>query len=184
MFDSTRSFAAQFTPIDGGFLYYTSRKSGGRLITADEYQELLKLWRRRSNPWGLAIATLVIIVGWAVASDAFALPEWSEGLFIAVVVAALCSWIFWAACAPRRLVRDRPAIAPARPFSEARRKARGALDWTLVSFVLLFSGAILMTKVIAPEYTFRWWAWTVGSSLALSAYLWIAVLKFRDRSRQ
>ena len=183
MFDPAQSFAAQFTPVDDGYLYYPTRKSGGKLVTADEYQDLLEAWRRRSNPWKIALVGVVLIVTWTIVSDAFAPPTWSESLFIGVLVTAICGWIFWAAYAPRRLVKGRPEVVPPRPLSEARRKARATLNWPFVSLILLATGVIFVAVLIAPEYTFRWWAWTVGSGLMFVAYLWIALLKFRDRER-
>jgi hypothetical protein len=31
MFDSIGAFTSPFTPVDGGYLYYPSRKDGGKL---------------------------------------------------------------------------------------------------------------------------------------------------------
>lgn len=183
MFDLERSFAAQFTPVDGGYLYYPSRKAGGRLITIDEYHALFAKWRQKSNPWKVAFVALVLIGAWTIVSDAFALPNWSEQFFIGLMVAAVCGWTYWALYAPRRLVKDRPEVAPPRPLSESRRRARAALDWPMVLFFLLASAAIFVVKLIDPQHTLNWWAWTVGSGLMFLAYLRISLLKFRDRKR-
>jgi hypothetical protein len=61
MIDSHRSFAGQFTPVDGGYLYYPSRKSGGKLITTDELEELDKAWRRRVGAWKIAGVAMAAI---------------------------------------------------------------------------------------------------------------------------
>ena len=183
MIDSFRAFAEQFTAVDNGYLYYPSRKSGGKLITVDEFRALADAWRRRTNPWKIVGVGVVLIIIWTLVSDELVLPKWAESVFIASLVAVACGWTIWAAYAPRRLVKNRPEVAPARPPSEARRKARAALDWRLVLLVLLLSGAIFTARVLSPESTLRWWAWTVGSGLLFLGYVWIAVLKIRDNQQ-
>ena len=41
MFDSIGAFTRQFTPVDGGYLYFPSRKNGGKLVTAEEFETLV-----------------------------------------------------------------------------------------------------------------------------------------------
>src|SRR4051794_2178710 len=121
MIDPARAFAEQFTPVEGGYLYYPAPRSGAKLVTADEFEELAKAWRRRVGPWKIAGVGLVAIIIWTFVSDEVAMPKWSKSAFLGLLVSAICAWVFWAAYAPRRLVKDRPEVAPARPLKESRR---------------------------------------------------------------
>ena len=178
-----RSFADQFTPVEGGYLYYPSRKRGGRRVTSDEFQHLVLQWRRRVGPWKLALPCLVAVIVWTVLSDQFALPDWSGSAFSGLIVVTMAAWVLWAGYAPRRLVKQRPEVAPPRPPKEERRKARAALDWKLVLLVAVASGGFFAKGLLAARVTFSSLALTVGSGLLFFGYLWIAVLKFRDERR-
>ena len=181
MMNPVRSFADQFTPVEGGYLYYASRKSGGRRVTSDEFQHLVLQWRRRVGPWRLALPCLIAIIGWTVLSDQFALPAWSSSAFNALIVVAMAAWLVWAAYAPRRLVKERPEVAPPRPRKEGRRKARASLDWKLVLLVVVVSGGFFAKGLLAARATFSSVALTAGSGLLFFGYLWIAVLKVSDQ---
>jgi hypothetical protein len=180
MFDRVSAFTSQFTPTDDGYLYYPSREQGGRLVTKDEFETLVAEWTRRTNPWKLASAIAIGILLWTFASTALDLPEWANTEFMGVSVAALAGWSFWAAYAPRRFLKDRAEVVPPRSLADARRQARSALNWPFVLFFLIASGAVFAGKLSSPEPTLGWWAWVVGSGLMFLAYLWIAILKFRD----
>ena len=54
MFDTMDAFTRQFTPVDGGYLYYPSKNDGGKLVTAEEFESLVADWQRvagRSGRW-------------------------------------------------------------------------------------------------------------------------------------
>jgi cyanate permease len=65
--------------------------------------------------------------------------------------------------------------------AQAKREARAALNWPLVIFALLASGAIFLGCLSAPDHTLSWWALVIGSGAMIVAYLWIAFQKLRDR---
>ena len=46
MFDAAGAFTRQFKPVDGGYVYYPSRKAGGKLVTVDEYETMVANWQR------------------------------------------------------------------------------------------------------------------------------------------
>jgi hypothetical protein len=52
MFDLRAAFTKQFTPVDGGYVYYPPRGSGGKLVTLDEYESLCADWNKRVGPRG------------------------------------------------------------------------------------------------------------------------------------
>ncbi|MDP5277557.1 hypothetical protein Q9Q95_01370 [Sphingomonas sp. DG1-23] len=184
MFDSIGAFNKQFVPVEGGYLYYPSKNGGGKLVTADEYKQLTEDWRKiagRRGVWTVAgIVTLAIIV-WTIISRSLSLPDWSDSIIIGACVLGISAWLFWAGFAPHRLVRDRPAIVPPRPASEARRQARAMVNWPFVIVGLLLSGIVLIGSLNSPERDFNAWAWLVGSGLIFSLHIWVAIQKLRDR---
>jgi hypothetical protein len=186
MFDPIGAFEKQFTQVEGGFLFYPSRKSGGKLVTDEEYNLLVSDWKRASQRvtgWKTVGAVVVAAVLWTSLSEALYLPDWTTKLLIIALVIAMCAWLFWASFAPRRLVTKRSAVAPPRPASEARRAARAALNWPFVIFALLLSGATFWSTVNASDRTLSTWLWLLGSGLMLGTYLWIGLGKLLDFRR-
>lgn len=184
MFDSIGAFTKQFTPVEGGYLYYPSKKDGGKLVTADEYQQLAEGWGKvagRRGMWKVVGIIMLAIFIWTIISKSLALPDWSDSIMVAVSVVGISGWLLWASFAPHRLVRDRPAITPPRPVSQAKRQARALLNWRFIIFALLFSGIAFLGSLNTPERDFKSWAWLIGSGAMFGLYIWIAIQKFRDR---
>jgi hypothetical protein len=183
MFDSVGAFARQFTAVEGGYLYYPARKRGGKLVTAEEYEGLVADFRRVAGTSGLLKTAGVVILFamlWTLLAQTLLLAEWAKALGLPAIVAGVCAYLFRASFAPYRLVKGRPDATPPRPASDARRQARAALNWPLVTVALLVSGAVFIGSATAPERTLSTWAWLVGSGLMFVAYLWLALLKLRD----
>ncbi len=186
MFDSVGAFTKLFTPVDGGYLFHPSRKSGGKLVTAEEHDRLVASWEQiagRAGIWKTVGVVVLILVLWTFLSEGLSLTEWADTVVIASLVLAISAWMLWASFAPRRLVRDRPAVTAPRPLSEARREARATLNWPFVIFALLLSGATFLGTVTTTERTLSTWAWLVGSGLMLGVYLWIGFQKLFDARR-
>jgi hypothetical protein len=184
VFNSTEAFVSSFKSVSGGYLYYPKKGAGGKLLTAEEYERLVAQWERttgRRGTWTAVGVVLLIILLWTFVSGALALPKWTDWVIIWGCVGGLSVRIFRAAFAPKRLVKDRPDVAPPRPASEARREARAALNWPFVLFFLLASAAVFIGHVIGRDRTPTGWAWLVGSGVFFALYLWIAIRKFRDK---
>ncbi|MBB5711061.1 hypothetical protein [Sphingomonas xinjiangensis] len=184
MFDSIGAFTKQFTPIEGGYLYYPSKKAGGKLVTADEYEQLTDSWRKVAGRRGIWTAVGIVVLAifvWTAISELLSLPDWSDRIIIAASVIGISAWLLWASFAPRRLVRDRSAIVPPRPTSEARRQARALLNWRFIIFALLFTGVAFLGSFNSLDRDLRTWAWLIGSGAFFGLYIWIAIQKFRDR---
>lgn len=183
MFDSVGAFTKQFTPVEGGYLYYPSKKGGGKLVTVDEYRQLAKGWNKvagRRGIWKIAGVVMLTILIWTIISKSLSLPDWSDSIMVAVCVIGMSGWLLWASLAPRRLVRERTAITPPRPASETKRQARALLNWRFVIFALLFSGIAFVGSLNTPERDFKSWAWLIGSGAMFSLYICLAIQKFRD----
>jgi hypothetical protein len=184
MFDSMGAFAKQFTPVEDGYLYYPSKKGGGKLVTTEEYHELVEGWRKvagRPGMWKVVGVVMLAIFLWTLISKALSLPDWWDSITVAVTVIGMSAWLLWASFAPRRLVRDRPAVTPPRSISQARHQARALLNWRFVIFALLLSGLAFFGSLHSTERNFASWAWFIGSGAMLGGYIWIAIQKFRDR---
>ena len=184
MFDAVGAFKKQFTPVEGGYLIYPSRKAGGKFVTVEEYEQLVYDWERTaggSGVWKVGGIATVAIVLWTLFERAFSTPEWSNQIVIGAIVVAIVGWLLWASFAPRRLVKDRAPIAPIRPIAEARREARAGLNWPFILFALLLSGGAFLRAIMATERTVGEWAWLVGSGAMFGAYIWIGAKKLMDR---
>lgn len=186
MFDSVGAFTKLFTPVDEGYLFYPSRKIGGKIITAEEYDRLLANWGQvagRTGVWKTGGVIVLILALWTLLSYSLSLPEWAGTLVLPSLVLAISARMLWASFAPYRLVRDRPDVTAPRPFSEVRREAMATLNWPVVIFALLLSGAIFFAAVSTSDRSLSTWAWLVGSALMLAAYLWIGFRKLFDARR-
>jgi len=184
VFDSIGAFTKQFTPVDGGYLYYPSKRDGGKFVTADEYEQLVAGWCKvadRRGIWKIVGIVVLAIFAWIAISRFWSLPDWSDSIMVAASVAGISAWLFWTSFAPRRLVRNRPAITPPRPITEVKRQARALLNWRFIIFALLFSGIAFLGSLNTPDRDFKSWAWLLGSGTMFGLYIWIAVQKFRDR---
>lgn len=183
MFDVIDVFAKQFTPIDGGYLYYPSKKSGGKLVTAAEYDELVEGMRKaagRPAIWKVVGVVLLVILTWALISEAQSLPDWADWIVVAAVAIGISAWTIWASLAPQRLVRDRPFITPPRTALQAGREVRSLLGWRFIIFALLFSGFTFFGSLYSTERNFVSWAVLFGTGAIFGGYIWISVRKFRD----
>ena len=186
MFNAVEAFKRQFTPVEGGYVYYPSVWHGGKLVTAEEYERLLANWKGIAGTraiWKIAIFFVLASSVLVMLSELLSLPRWSEWLIMVAGAAGVCGWLCWVALAPYRLVKGRPDFAPPRSRSEARREARTMLGWPLVCSVVFFSGLAFVGSLLSSDRTASGWAWLVGSGLFFGAYSWIAFEKLRDRRR-
>jgi len=184
MFDSMGAFTKQFTPIDGGYLYYPSKNGGGKLVTPDEYADLVDGWRNVAGSkgiWKSVGAVILAIVVWTVIGSFVTLPAWSDTLLTAACVGGMSAWLLRASLAPRRLVQGRPDIVPPRSRAQSRRQARALLNWRFIAFALIFSGVAFLGSLSSAERDFKLWAWLIGSGAMFALYIWLAIQKIRDR---
>lgn len=186
MVDPVASFSKHFTPVDGGYLIYPSKRSGGKLVTHDEYDRLLADWKRVAGTAGILKAAAVIVLlisAWSVAFDTLSFPEWADTVFMNALIVMVVGRFMWAGFAPHRLVRGRPAIVPPRHPSAARREARAAVNWPVMVAASLICGGAFLSALNEPNRTWDVWAWLIGSGALLVVYLWIAIQKLLDRHR-
>jgi hypothetical protein len=185
VFDVSGAYSRQFTPVEDGYIYYPSRKGGGKLVTVEEYDNLVADWQRIAGSRGrwktVGVAVFAILL-WTLAGEVLALPEWWDWILTVACVAGLSGWLLWASLAPRRLVRDRPDIVPPRRALDVRREARATLTWPFVILMLFISGTVFIRTLSSLDRLPPWWAWLIGSGTFFGSYLWIALQKLRDRA--
>jgi hypothetical protein len=182
--DSDGSSLWQFTPVSEGYVFYPSRKAGGKLLTVDEHEKLVADWQlvaRRARRWTTVGAVLSAVLLWTILSQALRLPDWTNWAMVTLSVTAISGRLLWAAFAPWRLVGSRPDHVPRRPDSLARRDERSAIKWPFAILILGANAAIFTSKLLTAERSFSRWAWLIGSGAFLVLYSWLAIRKFRDR---
>ena len=104
MFDPVEAFRKQFTPVEGGFLYFPTGSSGGKLVTNDEYAVLEAGWVRAAGTRGqieIAVVMVIAVFGWVTIEDYAALPGWASNVFLIGMVVLVMARFFWASRAPR-----------------------------------------------------------------------------------
>jgi hypothetical protein len=183
MFNSIEAFKKQFTRVEGGYLIYPSRKVGGKLVTDEEYEQLIAGWERvagRAGRWMTVGAVAAVIAIWTLLSDWLSAPDWADSVLIAAIVVTMSAWLLWASFAPRRVVKDRLPVTSPRPAAEVGREARAALNWPFVIVVLLVSASVFFGSLTATDRTSGAWAWLIGSGAILGLYLWIGLKKLLD----
>ena len=91
MFDPVGAFSKQFIPVEDGYLYYVSRKEGGKLVKPAEYETLIENWTAvagGSGRWKVIALMMIAIALWTLVSHTFGFSERADQAFIALVVAA------------------------------------------------------------------------------------------------
>ncbi len=186
MFDPVGTYAKAFKPVEGGYIYYSSAKAGGKFISQEEFSDLMGRWKRVAGKRGMVITVGFVFLGtfiWTAAKEALDLPDWADGPFTGIIVVSTIGWILWASLAPKRLVRNRAVIMPPRPIAQARREARSALNWRFVVFGLLISGGACWGHLGSSDRSFGSWVWIIGGGMGFVLYLWLGMQKLRDTKR-
>jgi hypothetical protein len=183
VFDTVGIFRKQFVQHGADYLYYVNAKSGGKLVTATEFESLVADWQREAGFVGQLKFVAIVVVAvavWTLFSDALGTPDLYDIIF-PIIVAIAISWrLLWLAFSAQRLVKNRVEVTPPRPLSTSRREARALLTWPIIIFVTLISGLIFVGMLASLDRSFSAWAWIIGSGIMFSSNLWIAVQKFRD----
>ena len=121
MFDPVATFERSFTPVDGGYLYYPSRWSGGYLVTEDEFAALRDEWKKAAGWKGIfklvGLALLGLIAVMAVVQF-LGISDMSEPYIGYTMGIPVIAYFLWKGTAPNRLVKLREPVAPPRTRSE------------------------------------------------------------------
>lgn len=157
MFAMRALFEAQFEPHDGGFVFYPTVWSGGRLVTAAEADAMRQQNARLTRfvySWRGLLLLVVGTVLYSFVSSALdpsrAYHDLTFATFIGVVTAEITAgpWL-----APASLVRGREVVKPRRDRRariEAQREARAAMRRPLIISSLIL--ALLVGAVVAAQF--------------------------------
>ena len=158
MFGMRALFLAQFEPHDGGYIFYPTVWSGGRLVTAAEAdamrQQNARLTRFVHSWRGLLLlvagTVLFSFVSFALdPSRAYHDLTFFAFLWVVIFGAVTGPWL-----APASLVRGREVVKPRRDRRariEAQREARAAMRRPLMISSLIL--ALLVGALVAAQFT-------------------------------
>jgi hypothetical protein len=187
MFGSMHPFTNQFAPVEDGYVYYPSRKSGGKFVSSEEYDRLLANWRRVAGlrPFLIGVGLMVFVMNLGIFAQVFLdLPFWINWIVLAAIIAALFAWLLPPSRAPLHLVKSRPVVTPPRPAGQPQRQARAVIPWPFVILILVGSGSVFANHIGSPDRSPVWWAWTLVSGVIFAAYSWLGIQKLVDRRHQ
>jgi hypothetical protein len=150
MFGAEKIFRRQFTPHEGGYLFYPFVWSRGYLVTEEEFQKLCQDRKRSLGLSGMlrlwALALVLIIVCAAVAiflEDERLLNAGSIASALAILAVVL-----WRSTTAIRLVRGRQPVAPTRNRIERERHSARVVGWPMMLVVFLLSVWFLFLSAI------------------------------------
>lgn len=177
------AFEMQFTLHEKGYLYFPSVKGGGKLVSAQEYNQLAADWNRvtgRAGQWKITACVAAAIIIWMFVDEIVKPEEWINQIAFLGLVAAIIARIIWISYAPRRLVKGRPDVVSPRPIAEVRREVRSLLSWPIIAIALLFSGAIFIGSLMSADQSLGAWMWLIGSGVLFLMYGWASIKKLTD----
>jgi hypothetical protein len=184
LFGSKGIFAKQFSPYEGGYLFYPGRKSGGKLISESEYQQLLENWLADTGTVGIIKNTAIVafFVGLGVTATLFLdVGEWIRNASSWSGAAIVSARILWSSFAPHRFVKGRPDATPPRSRAALGQYTRSMMPWPIVIPFFILSTALFLALLFPPPRTVGGWLWLIGSGAVSASYARIAVRKFSDR---
>ncbi|GGI87249.1 hypothetical protein GCM10007973_24620 [Polymorphobacter multimanifer] len=176
-------FDQQFTPTEGGYLYYPSPWKGAKLITVEEHEGFVNDWKRAT---GLAPMSVSVGLGLVfIIVSIFLLRHESSNLAkfgpAAVWIFGLFAWFRRPAVAASKAVKDRPYVTGSRPRSDVWRQARTTQSWPAIIFFLLLSAKFLFDAfqgrhgLFPPAFALAFWSFMVA------VFGLVTFLKLRDR---
>jgi hypothetical protein len=183
MFNPVSSFSKQFVPFEEGYLYNPSRKSGGKFVSSEEYEQLVAEWEAiagRKGIWKTTLAMVGCVFLVVTLQSIFGGSEWLIDVSTWVAVIAVLARFFWFSMAPRRLVSGRPDAAPPRSPAASKRAARSLVSWGIIIWAFIVSTAIFGVSLAAYPKSLSVWLWVAGSGAMSAGYLWVAIMKYRD----
>jgi hypothetical protein len=157
MFDSTKQFARQFRPVEGGYLYFPGRWGKGYLVSQAEYEQLCAEWRKATGWRGIlilvAIVTLVLLLLFAISTLLDLPPETTDGAGLPLGF-GLAAYLLWKAAAPYRLIRHREPVAPRRTSREAEADMARTISWPMAALMAILSAWFVflfaLVTLVAP----------------------------------
>ena len=180
---SIKLFEKLFTAVDGGYIYYPSTKSGGKFVTSGEYHHLVARWSKIASAYSLLKTVgiiLLVLFLWTSLIEFARIPSWTIYVFAIMIAIGLSNWLRWECQAPRRLVKNRPEVAPPRTPAEIkdlRQAGLAAYSWWLVAFILIYSGGAFVACMKSADGSLHSWLWIAGSATLFAVYVWLAIRK-------
>ena len=138
-------FETQFEPHDGGYVFYPTVWSGGRPVSAAEFDAMRRQNARITafiHSWRGLVLLMAGTVGFSLASGALDPSRVHHVLAVTAFIMAVTLGSIWGPwLAPARIVRGRKAVKPARDRRvrlEAQREVRAAMRGPSLVFAAIF----------------------------------------------
>jgi hypothetical protein len=142
MFDTTKQFARQFRPVEGGYLYFPGRWGRGYFVSPEEYEKLCTEWRKAAGWSGILCLVgvfMLVVIALGTIAALLDLPQASiDGAELLLGVAG-AAYFLWKASAPYRLVRRREPIAPKRTSHEIDGDLARTIAWPMAALLAVLS---------------------------------------------
>lgn len=184
IFDRSKPFKRLFVPFEDGYLVYPSKSHGGKFVTTEEYEALIKDYQRWwGKRFGFGLVYLVLFGGMtlgAVLIAIFDLPEDYVQFITYFMAMPLFAFIIWSSRAPYRLVRGRPDAVPPLSREERKRWTRSNLSWFHLIGIALVCTVLLWVSIENYSWTLGWSLWMACLSIYFLLVLRIALLKYLD----
>ncbi len=178
--DPVEIYERSFEPHEKGYLYYSSRWSGGKLITTAEHDEFVNAFASACGRRNIVILSATIIAIIAL-GKAISLGSTAQNILMYTIVAAFVIRILWLALAPARATRHRAVIAPPRSGTEINKRMAQITSWPLLFLMFLFGLSICTNYLDTPPQNFSSWIWLAMGAFLLIGSIWQAVIKLRYR---
>ena len=182
-------FADQFELEGSRWLYRRSQKGEAFAVSEDERSRFIDEFARRLRRffwlWVAVILAMTCAgVGYTVANDLELEESW---IWAGVALLAYPYWISWRRLwgAPQEVLQRRPALAPSRTWTEARRARLAKMSWGQLVIAVASVGLLIWTRSHEHNLLVGWdRLWLVlGAATALGA-AWTAFDKWRLTSRR
>lgn len=167
-----QTFAEQFEPDGGSFLYRKSMKGAPIRVSVDERDRFIASFNRwlRYSAWSILPATLILIglLVWLIPDVESTAGHVATYAGIALILVPFLAGYYWAWNAPARELERRPQEGSARSRDEVRQLIFSKMTYGQLGFAVL-AGLALVWKASADTDVFHGWGvlWLIFAGLLI-----------------
>lgn len=186
MFNLIEVYKSQFQPYEDGYIYYPVAKSGGKFVTAEEYDAIINHYESKFawRPYTLLLFSFTIVVIAIIFLVHYLnLSEAIMYILLSLTMVALFGYIYWYSRAGHRLVKNKADIMPPRSKTQVMKDGRKAISWSLIIFLLIVCGLWFFIAWTESDRGTSTWIRIVIFGTSILIYLWVAYKKYYDGRR-
>lgn len=145
-------FKRSFEPIEGGYLYYPTRWSGGYFLSAAEYDALIADWERTAGFKRMLLLVGIALLGIVVSTVVSSTTDLDlDGIAPRAIAFGLAGYLIWKSTAVNRLVRGRKPMRPPRSGLEAEVAMGNALGMPLAIGLVVVSLSFVASGILLAQ---------------------------------